>query len=203
MRLGLSRGKICRCRPKLCGHIMANFSVEWLSRSCYEGATLNLEARKEFVGFTKGPNSPNSSDGSLSDAEMGEEGDGVSQHQRRMRTKFTSEQIRKLESTFSKHRYLGALQRRKIAERLSLSETQVKTWFQNRRMKLKREVQDLRSEFKWLPATALLQPALFQHHYPGGQLPAVSGGFCQPIPPLHCAAPPGPRHPVILPAYLH
>lgn len=80
---------------------------------------------------------------------------------------------------------------------------QVKTWFQNRRMKLKREVQDLRSEFKWLPATALLQPALFQHHYPGGQLPAVSGGFCQPIPPLHCAAPPGPRHPVILPAYLH
>lgn len=134
---------------------MANFSVEWLSRSCYEDATLNLEARKEFVGFAKEPNSPNSeslcpqitrpvhcawtsfvlsgrsvlsftgSDGSLSDAEMGEEGDGVSQHQRRMRTKFTSEQIRKLESTFSKHRYLGALQRRKIAERLSLSETQV------------------------------------------------------------------------------
>lgn len=56
---------------------------------------------------------------------MGEEGDGVSPHQRRMRTKFTSEQIRKLESAFSKHRYLGALQRRKIAERLSLSETQV------------------------------------------------------------------------------
>lgn len=39
---------------------MANFSVEWLSRSCYEDATLNLEARKEFVGFTKEPNSPNS-----------------------------------------------------------------------------------------------------------------------------------------------
>lgn len=49
----------------------------------------------------------------------------MSQHQRRMRTKFTSEQIRKLESTFSKHRYLGALQRRTIAERLSLSEIQV------------------------------------------------------------------------------
>lgn len=56
---------------------------------------------------------------------MGDESEGVAPHQRRMRTKFTSEQISKLESTFSKHKYLGALQRRKIAERLNLSETQV------------------------------------------------------------------------------
>ena len=31
-----------------------------------------------------------------------------------MRTKFTSEQISKLENTFCKHKYLGATQRRKI-----------------------------------------------------------------------------------------
>ena len=42
-----------------------------------------------------------------------------------MRTKFTSEQINRLEDTFGRHKYLGATQRRKIAEKLSLSETQV------------------------------------------------------------------------------
>lgn len=57
---------------------------------------------------------------------MGEDSEGeVTQHQRRMRTKFTSEQISKLETAFNKHKYLGAMQRRKIAEKLNLSETQV------------------------------------------------------------------------------
>lgn len=57
---------------------------------------------------------------------MGDDSEGeVAQQQRRMRTKFTSEQISRLESTFSKHRYLGAVQRTKIAARLNLSETQV------------------------------------------------------------------------------
>lgn len=53
------------------------------------------------------------------------EGEANSQ-QRRMRTKFTSEQINKLEKTFIKHKYLGATQRRKISEKLNLSETQVR-----------------------------------------------------------------------------
>ncbi|KAJ0004928.1 hypothetical protein NQD34_011142, partial [Periophthalmus magnuspinnatus] len=99
--------------------------------------------------------------------------DSESEAGRRVRTKFSSEQIRKLEGTFSKHRYLGASQRKKIAEKLNLSETQVKTWFQNRRMKLKREVQDMRTEFLAVPA-ALLPPVMFQHHALSGQLPAVN-----------------------------
>ncbi|KAK1166367.1 homeobox protein vent1-like [Acipenser oxyrinchus oxyrinchus] len=66
---------------------------------------------------------------------------------RRRRTKFTSDQIHKLEKTFTKHKYLGVSERLKVAAKLHLSETQVKTWFQNRRMKLKREVQDLRPDF--------------------------------------------------------
>lgn len=66
-------------------------------------------------------------DTSGSESEVGEEdGEGDAAHQqRRLRTKFTSEQIGKLEKTFDKHKYLGAMQRRKIAERLNLSETQV------------------------------------------------------------------------------
>ncbi|KAM4590671.1 homeobox protein pv.1-like [Odontesthes bonariensis] len=62
--------------------------------------------------------------------------------QRRVRTKFTPEQINKLEKIFSKHKYLDSGERVKTAQKLSLTETQVRTWFQNRRMKLKREVQD-------------------------------------------------------------
>lgn len=56
---------------------------------------------------------------------MGDDSEGEATQQRRMRTKFTSEQISKLERTFSKHKYLGALQRRTMAEKLNLSETQV------------------------------------------------------------------------------
>lgn len=60
-----------------------------------------------------------------SESEVGDDSEGEAVQQRRMRTKFTTEQIRKLESSFSKHRYLSASQRRKIAEKLNLSETQV------------------------------------------------------------------------------
>ncbi|XP_035519668.1 ventral expressed homeobox [Morone saxatilis] len=131
------------------------------------------------------PTSPNNSCGytSGSESEVGDDSEGEATQQRRMRTKFTSEQIGKLEKTFSKHKYLGATQRRKIAEKLNLSETQVKTWFQNRRMKLKREVQDLRPEFLSVPA-GLLPPLLFQHPVLSGQLPAGSG-FYPRVQPLH------------------
>ena len=45
--------------------------------------------------------------------------------QRRIRTKFTPEQIDKLEKIFSKHKYLDAGERVKTALKLGLSETQV------------------------------------------------------------------------------
>ncbi|XP_044229363.1 ventral expressed homeobox [Thunnus albacares] len=133
-----------------------------------------------------------------SESEVGDDSEGEATQQRRMRTKFTSEQISKLENTFSKHKYLGATQRRKLAEKLNLSETQVKTWFQNRRMKMKREVQDMRPEFLSVPA-ALLPPVLFQHPVLSGQLP-----FYPQLQPLHRTSLPPPlhqhrTHPVILP----
>ncbi|KAG9470182.1 hypothetical protein GDO78_018678 [Eleutherodactylus coqui] len=65
-----------------------------------------------------------------------------SEMQRRMRTAFTPQQICKLEEMFKKQRYLGASERNKLASTLQMSEIQVKTWFQNRRMKLKRQMQD-------------------------------------------------------------
>lgn len=46
--------------------------------------------------------------------------------QRRVRTKFTTEQIDKLEKIFAKHKYLDAGERVKTAQKLNLSETQVR-----------------------------------------------------------------------------
>lgn len=127
--------------------------------------------------------------------------------QRRVRTKFTTEQIAKLEKIFSKHKYLDAGERMKTAQRLGLTETQVgrgpggippvnllcvplvlsassslqvRTWFQNRRMKLKREVQDCfaaevpQVTFRPLPLPLVPyqhQSMQQQHHYhpPAGQ----------------------------------
>ncbi|KAA8584042.1 hypothetical protein FQN60_015250 [Etheostoma spectabile] len=51
--------------------------------------------------------------------------------QRRVRTKFTPEQIGKLEKIFTKHKYLDAGERVKAAQKLKLTETQGRTWFQN------------------------------------------------------------------------
>ena len=44
-----------------------------------------------------------------------------------------------LESKFSEKKYLSVPDRMELAGRLELSETQVKTWFQNRRMKCKKQ----------------------------------------------------------------
>lgn len=58
---------------------------------------------------------------------------------RKSRTVFTDLQLRMLEKTFFEQKYLDTTSRGKLAHTLGLNETQVKTWFQNRRMKWKKE----------------------------------------------------------------
>ncbi|KAM4607911.1 homeobox protein vent1-like [Polymixia lowei] len=122
----------------------------------------------EISGYSSGYESEAASSECLS-VDEGSEGerDGA---QRRVRTKFTPEQIHKLEKIFNKHKYLEAGERVKTAHKLNLSETQVRTWFQNRRMKLKREVQDLRTEY--------LGPMMF-HHMPTVQYHGFAGQLHQ------------------------
>ncbi|XP_006754504.1 PREDICTED: homeobox protein BarH-like 1 [Myotis davidii] len=63
---------------------------------------------------------------------------------RRSRTVFTELQLMGLEKRFEKQKYLSTPDRIDLAESLGLSQLQVKTWYQNRRMKWKKiEADDL------------------------------------------------------------
>ncbi|XP_044070672.1 ventral homeobox [Siniperca chuatsi] len=146
----------------------------------------------EISGYSSGYESEAASSECLSvDEGSDAEKDGP---RRRVRTKFTPEQISKLEKIFTKHKYLDAGERVKTAQRMNLSETQVRTWFQNRRMKLKREVQDY-----------LVPPVMFQslppvqYHSMAGQrplYPATGPAFYPlPVPQLVLRQQMPPQHP--------
>jgi len=52
---------------------------------------------------------------------------------------FTKKQLEGLELKFAENNYLSVPDRMELVARLELSETQVKTWFQNRRCKCKKQ----------------------------------------------------------------
>ena len=59
---------------------------------------------------------------------------------RRNRTVFSEFHLSSLERNFERQKYLSTRDRAQLATRLGLSQIQVKTWYQNRRMKWKKQV---------------------------------------------------------------
>ncbi|XP_063315802.1 transcription factor LBX2 [Pelobates fuscus] len=77
---------------------------------------------------------------------------------RKSRTAFTNHQIYELEKRFLYQKYLSPADRDHIAQQLGLSNSQVITWFQNRRAKLKRDIEEMKADvesLKKLPPHAL------------------------------------------------
>jgi hypothetical protein len=62
---------------------------------------------------------------------------------KRIRTIFTPDQLEQLEEEFAKCQYVVGAEREELARLLSLSSNQVKVWFQNRRIKYRKQQQEM------------------------------------------------------------
>ncbi|XP_059489660.1 homeobox protein Hox-A7-like [Neocloeon triangulifer] len=94
----------------------------------YKSLPLQLTT-SEPESCTSSPSSPGNVCSSISSS---------SSTPKRARTAYSAEQLNKLETSFQSNKYLCRTSRIQLAQSLSLTERQIKIWFQNRRMKAKK-----------------------------------------------------------------
>lgn len=119
---GLRSGKnILRIHVKYC------YYVEFVNNAIrydFARARFNGTLAVHFPGG-KEDDPKSSSSSTLSSAQ--------SKKQRKARTAFTDHQLQTLEKSFERQKYLSVQDRMELAAKLQLTDTQVKTWYQNRR----------------------------------------------------------------------
>uniref|UniRef100_A0A5S6R2G8 Homeobox domain-containing protein n=1 Tax=Trichuris muris TaxID=70415 RepID=A0A5S6R2G8_TRIMR len=122
-----------------------------------EGEFLNGQSHLHSSSPAVGPSSPvgsdrprsysnsTSADGDATHDSSGEDGrltvapGEKCKKPRKARTAFTDLQLQTLEKSFERKKYLSVQDRFDLAAKLNLTDTQVKTWYQNRRTKWKRQ----------------------------------------------------------------
>lgn len=75
---------------------------------------------------------------------------------RKSRTAFTNHQLYELEKRFLHQKYLSPADRDQISHQLGLTNAQVITWFQNRRAKLKRDLEEMKADVESVRSTGVV-----------------------------------------------
>lgn len=113
--------------------------------------------------------------------------------QRKARTAFTDHQLQTLEKSFERQKYLSVQDRMELAAKLNLTDTQVKTWYQNRRTKWKRQtavgLELLAEAGNFAAVQRMLQTSPYWMNQMS-QFAAAAGGM--PMPPMPGMQPPPP-----------
>ncbi|XP_046592808.1 homeobox protein B-H1 [Neodiprion lecontei] len=115
-----------------------DLSVRHQSRSSLNNSTLDEdsdESHHDAASVSSNGGKEDDPKGSSSSSSSS----ALSKKQRKARTAFTDHQLQTLEKSFERQKYLSVQDRMELAAKLSLTDTQVKTWYQNRRTKWKRQ----------------------------------------------------------------
>ena len=137
-----------KSNPISFGHAVSNVSLPY-AKPAVKASTLKFS-----IDSILGTNSAANESESLGEAVLSDEcvkasskkrksrasnttksGNVSSSDSKRIRTIFTQEQLDKLEVEFNRQQYMVGSERSYLASSLNLSESQVKIWFQNRRIK--------------------------------------------------------------------
>ena len=106
--------------------------------------------------------------------------DEVFRKKKKPRTAFSRDQVAELEKKFTERKYLSSAERGELAEKLKLSDMQVKTWFQNRRMKYKRQTEEAELEnkspkFPYTPLVPYSSLYNYMHYKASDTMPGAYG----------------------------